>query len=261
MGEDTGASPAEVARAYTIAREVFDARSFWAKIEALDNKVSSDLQISALISMWRLLRQATRWLLNLQGRRLDIQVMVNRLSPGLKGVEGFIGNSMSAEEQEELQRQAQPYIEGGFSAKLANQVVMLERLFPALDVVETAARRRTDVNRVARVFFGLGKALDLKWLKKQVESLNVAGQWHAISRSNLRDELFMTHNNLVERVLLGDGKKKDPVEAWLKSNEELVKPVMDMLNDMRKTARMDYPTLSVAVRALEHLVIRTGNES
>ena len=73
---------------------------------------------------------------------------------------------MSAEDREELQRQAQPYIEGGFSSKLADQVVMLERLFPALDVVETAARRRTDVNRVARVFFGLGKALDLKWLKK-----------------------------------------------------------------------------------------------
>ena len=71
----------------------------------------------------------------------------------------------------------------------------------------------------------------------------------------------MTHNHLVERVLLSDGKKKDPVEAWMKSNEAVVKPVTDMLNDMRKTARMDYPTLSVAVRALEDLVIRTGNES
>jgi glutamate dehydrogenase len=259
MCEDTGSTPAEVARAYTIAREVFSARSFWSKIEALDNKVSSELQISAMISMWKLIRQATRWLLNLQGRKLDIQVMVERLAPGLKALEGFIAAAMSAEEKQDLQNQAQPYIEGGFSRKLAEQVVMLERLLPALDVVETSARRRTDVKRVASVFFGLGDVLELKWLKKHVESLKVAGQWHAISRANLRDELFSVHNELVERILRAEGRKKDPVSAWMQSNANVVKPVLEMLNDMKKGAKMDYPTVSVAVRALEQLVVNTAS--
>ncbi|MCJ7815242.1 MAG: NAD-glutamate dehydrogenase, partial [Xanthomonadales bacterium] len=97
--------------------------------------------------------------------------------------------------------------------------------------------------------------------KKQVESLKVTGQWHAISRSNLRDELFSTHNHLVDRVLLGAGKKKNPVDAWMESHENAVKPVVDMLNDMKKTAGMDYPTISVAVGALGQLVARTGNEA
>jgi len=257
MCEDTGSSPAEVARAYTIAREVFDARNFWLKIESLDNKVSSDLQISAMLSMWRLLRQATRWLLNLKGRKLDIRLMVERLAPGLKVLEKSIGSTMTVEENEELKRQVQFYREGGFSRKLAEHTVLLERLFPTLDVVETAARRKTDVDRVARVFFGLGDALDLKWLRKQVESLEVVGQWHAISRANLRDELFSTHNHLVERVLQSDGRKKHPVAAWMETNQETLKPVKDMLNKMKKSAEMDYPTVSVAVRALERLVGET----
>ncbi|NNK52081.1 MAG: NAD-glutamate dehydrogenase [Xanthomonadales bacterium] len=258
MCEDTGASPAEVARAYTIAREVFGARNFWSKIEKLDNKVSSELQIAALISMWKLLRQATRWLLNLQGRKLDIRLMVDRLAPGLSILEKFIGDAMSAEEKEGLQTLAQPYVEGGFNRKLAAQTVMLERLFPALDVVETAARRKTDVKRVARVFFGLGDTLELKWLKNHVESLKVSGQWHAVSRANLRDELFSIHNNLVERVLHADGRKKEPVKAWMESNGAEVEPVLDMLKDMRKGVKMDYPTVSVAVRALEQLVAKTA---
>jgi glutamate dehydrogenase len=257
MSEDTGSSPSEVARAYTIAREVFDARSFWLKIEALDNKVDSDLQISAMLNMWKLLREATRWLLNLQGRKLDIRIMVDRLAPGLETLQKSIGATMTALENEELKKQAQAYIDGGFSRKLAEHTVMLERLFPTLDVVETAARRRTDVNRVARVFFGLGDVLDLKWLKKQVESLKVARQWHAISRANLRDELFSAHNHLVERVLKGDGRKKDPVASWMETNQATLKPVQDMLNDMKKGGEMDYPTISVAVRALEQLVAET----
>jgi glutamate dehydrogenase len=125
-------------------------------------------------------------------------------------------------------------------------------------VVETAARRRTDVNKVARVFFGLGDALDMKWLKKHVESLKVAGQWHAISRANLRDELFSTHNHLVDRVLQSAGRKKDPVGSWLEANQAAAKPVLEMLNDMKKGVKMDYPTLSVAVRALDQLVTKTA---
>ena len=50
----------------------------------------------------------------------------------------------SPEEKEELKRQVQFYREGGFSRKLAEHTVMLERLFPTLDVVETAARRQLE---------------------------------------------------------------------------------------------------------------------
>ncbi len=258
MGEDTGATPAEVARAYTIAREVFDARGFWKRVEALDNKVSSELQTDALISMWRLLRQATRWLLNLQGRKLDIRVMVDRLAQGLRDIEKFLAGTMTPEEREEMQKEARVYRDGGFSKKLASHTVMLARLFPVLDVVETAAQRRTDVNRVAKVFFGLGDELELKWLRKQAESLKVLGQWHAISRANLRDQLFTAHNDMVERVLHSHGRKKDPVGSWLKSNQDEVGPVREMLNDMKNHADMDYPTISVAVSSLERLVADTA---
>src|SRR6202034_1791019 len=37
--EDTGAAPAAIARAYTIAREIFAARYIWTQIEALDNRI------------------------------------------------------------------------------------------------------------------------------------------------------------------------------------------------------------------------------
>jgi len=184
--------------------------------------------------------------------------MVERLAPGLGILEKSIGATLTEEESKELKKQVKAYIDGGFSRKLAEHTVMLERLFPTLDVVETAARRRTDVNRVARVFFGLGDALDLRWLKKHVESLKVSRQWHAISRANIRDELFSVHNHLVERVLHSDGRKKDPVAAWMETNQATIKPVRDMLSEMKKSDEMDYPTISVAVRALEHLVAETA---
>ncbi len=193
MHEDTGASAAEVARAYTIAREIFRARDFWSRVEALDNKVSCQSQIAVTLSMWNLLRQATRWILNQPGHKLDIRESIERLTPGLEILEKKIIQSLNAEEKEQIQLQAEPLIADGMTKALAVQAASLHLLYPALDVVETAVRRKADVASVASVFFGLGDRLGMKWLRESVEKLPVEGQWHAHARGNLRDELSSQH--------------------------------------------------------------------
>ena len=258
MHEDTGAEPAQVAKAYTIARGIFQAREFWLRIEALDNKVDTDLQISAFLKMWNLLRQATRWLLNLPGSDLDIQEMVDRLAPGMQTLKRSVQKTISADDIITLNTQVKPYVDGGFPKKLATRTVLLDYVFPALDVVEIASRRETDVELVAKVFSGLGASLNLRWLMRQVESLEVLGQWHARARANLRDELFTQHNHLVERILQAAGDEPDPVEAWVETNRNCVQRPMDMMHDMRNHAVMDYATIAVAVRSLAQLVNETA---
>src|SRR6185437_2368568 len=45
MQEDTGQTPASIAKAYNAAREILDARTLWARIEELDGKVAEATQI------------------------------------------------------------------------------------------------------------------------------------------------------------------------------------------------------------------------
>ena len=67
LQEETGFGAAEVARAFTVAREIFSIRQTWYAIEALDNKVAANLQLSMLFQTSRFLRQVTRWLLGVDG--------------------------------------------------------------------------------------------------------------------------------------------------------------------------------------------------
>jgi len=257
MHEDTGASAAEVARAFTIAREVFRARDFWARVEALDNKVGCQSQVAATLSMWNLLRQATRWVLNQPGHKLDIRASIERLAPGLEVLEKKIIQSLNAEEKEQVHQQAEPLIADGMPKALAAQSASLHLLYPALDVVETAAKRKVDVTSVATVYFGLGDRLGMKWLRESVEKLPVSGQWHAHARGNLRDELSSQHRRLARRVLEAFPKQKDPVKCWAEANSAAVERITLMLNDMRNLSSMDYATVSVAVRSLEGLLAKT----
>ena len=134
------------------------------------------------------------------------------------------------------------------------QAASLHLLYPALDVVETAARRKEDVLRVATVYFGLGDLLGLKWLRESVEKLPVAGQWHAHARGSLRDELYSQHRRLAGLVLEAFPEEKNPVRCWAEANFSAVEQISHMLNDMQNLPSMDYATVSVAVRSLDNLL-------
>ncbi|MEJ8566645.1 NAD-glutamate dehydrogenase [Elongatibacter sediminis] len=259
MEEDTGASAAAVAKAFTIAREIFEGRAFWSSVEALDNKVDAGLQNRALLAMWNLLRQATRWILIRRGLELDVKQDVERLAPGLAVLSESMRDMLSETDVARITIEERLFMEGGFPAALARRVAILEHLFPALDVADTAAQRRMNVKSVARVYFGLGESLRIKWLREQLESLPVKGQWHAQARALLRDELFSQQNRLVERVLRESGKRKDPTAHWMQENDQAAGQLINVVSDMANLPAMDYATVSVAIRALGQLVAGTAS--
>jgi glutamate dehydrogenase len=254
MQEDTDASPAAVAKAFTIAREIFAARDFWAEVESLDNRVPAELQTQALLVMWNVLRQSTRWVLIRKGGRLDVNGMIERWSPGLKAMEKTILATLAPGEREAMEQEKQARVEAGIPEALAHRIALLPFLLPALDVVETAAQRKLAVQDVALVYFQLGELLQLKWLREQLEALPVKGQWHAHARAILRDELFSRHNHLVECILRDSGRNKDPVSHWIGKHESRVRPVIHFMNEMKELPEMDYATLSVAVRSLGQML-------
>ncbi|NNE04962.1 MAG: NAD-glutamate dehydrogenase [Xanthomonadales bacterium] len=259
MRDDTSATPAEVARAYTIARELFDARDYWKQIEDLDNVASAQQQTQALLAMWTLLRQVTRWLANHPGHELDINEMLKRLKPGMDEMRKIVENSLTEAEKAQIEEKEAPYIESGFPAEFARQVALLPMLAPSLDVVATAADRDLPVAQVADVYFGIGESLGLKWFRGHIEALSVQGQWHAHARGNLRDELYTHQRALVERVLNAQSGKTNgsAVDNWMQQHEVDVERVIEMVEDMRNLENMDYATLSVAVRSLGHLISAT----
>src|SRR3546814_7370452 len=69
MHERTGAVPSDIARAYTIVRDVFGLTALWDGIEALDNRVSAALQTSMLLEIQGLTARLTVWFLR-NGRQI-----------------------------------------------------------------------------------------------------------------------------------------------------------------------------------------------
>ena len=254
MQEDTGQGPAAIAKAYTAVREIVDARSIWADLETLDGKVSEAVQIDALLKLWNLQRNLTRWLLNQRGSDLDIAGIVERYAPGVAQLSAALPAVLTANSRADYDVDVEKWQGLDVPEALAQRLAKVAELGAAFDIVEIALESGQRVERVASVFFELGQALDVDGMRRQIENLPVDSRWHAQARGSLRDELASQHRVLTRHVLAGAAAgEAHPVARWLERDDPSLKFTLGLLEEIR-TQSIDYPIASVALRRFAQLV-------
>jgi glutamate dehydrogenase len=254
MQEDTGQPPAAIAKAYSAVREIVDARGLWAEIEALDGKIAESVQIDALLKIWDLQRNLTRWVLNHHTGALDIAGIVERYAPGVAELRAATPDVLTATGRADYDVDVEKWQGMDVPESLARRLAALPVLGVAFDIVEVAREVGRPVERVAAVFFELGQALDIDGLRRQIEGLPVDSRWHAQARGSLRDELAAQHRALAAQILAAapDGVA-DPVAPWLERDDPTLKFTLGLLGEIR-TQTVDYPIASVALRRFAQLV-------
>ena len=252
--DETGADPAAIARAYTIAREVFAVRDIWAQIESLDNRIPADVQYTAMYQTTRLLRHASYWLLeNLRGN-LDIERAVRRYAEPVGALWRELDSVLSATASARLHAQRSQLIQQRVPEGLAARIAGLNTMHCALDLVEAAAAGRVKIGYAARTYFDVGERIGLAWIKEQIESLPVEGQWQAAARRTMRDELYGLQRKITSAVLGCKGRDAAArVDAWSGRHATSVDALKRIVVDLRTGSPPDFATLSVALQAVRRL--------
>jgi glutamate dehydrogenase len=261
LREDTGAPPSDIARAYTIAREVFDMPRLWGDVEALDNVVSADVQLGMLLEARRLVERATRWLLRNRRPPLDIAAEVERFTAGAQALSEALPEIVVEDERASWDEHVGGLVAARVPEPLAARVASMTALFAALDVVEVASATGRPVHDVAALHFLLGGRLHLHWLGDQIAALPRSNRWEAMARAALRDDLFSLHAELTADVLREgptDGSAASRLDAWMAANATPVGRCLEILGDIRTAGTYDLTTLPVALREVRNLIQSTA---
>jgi len=253
--EDTAAVPSVIARAYTIAREVFAMRALWVDIEALDNRVPAEVQYGMFFRTSRLLRHASYWLLRNRDRDLPIETAVRELGAGVKALDDCIDATMTGSARAQHDAALAELAGAGVPEKLARRIARLPVLEPALDIVALARGERAAVHEVAHAYFQLGVALGLDWLHVEIDRLSVDGSWQATARTGLRDAAMRAHRELTQQVLRTAGAKRvaDRLARWTEARSDALGAWQRTLTEMRSVGAADFATLTVGVDAVRGL--------
>ncbi|HEU4493433.1 MAG TPA: NAD-glutamate dehydrogenase [Rubrobacteraceae bacterium] len=257
LGEETGAPPAEIARAYTAACEVFDMRSLWDEIEALDNVVEAQTQTRMLLDWRRLVERATRWFLRNRRPPLDISATVSYFSEGASELTRRIPELLLDADRVTVEKATETLVEANVARELARRVAILDTVFSELDIVDVAVGTDEPVEEVAAVYFTLGDRLRLHWLRGHVDSLPRENRWQALARAALRDDLYGQQAELTAEILRSTPSELtagERIDAWVEANRAQVERALQVLTDINASGAFGLATLSVALREVRNLI-------
>jgi glutamate dehydrogenase len=255
--EETGASPSHLARGYAVAREVFEMRSYWEGVEALDNRVAAQTQLEMLIEGRRLVERATRWLVRNNPDGIDIAITNRYYQPGARTVADAMPGVLDGADREAFDERVHKLREAGVPDDLARRAAAMPSLLSVFDIVGVESATKRQLDQVMAVYFGLGSRLQLNWLRDRIIELPRTNRWQALARAALRDDLYSLHRALTREVLETGGRNasgEEAIEAWSERNRARLERAQGMLGDIKASRSYDMTTVPVALREVRNLI-------
>ncbi|WP_228431162.1 NAD-glutamate dehydrogenase [Baekduia soli] len=254
LARELGAEPAEVVRAFRIAREVTGATRRWLEIEGHAVTLDTDTAWRLLDGVDDLVAGVTRWyLLHAPPGSLDATIAT--------GAEAFV---VLAEAMPDLRSEAWRTEHEALAAELeaagvprdlARTHAYQTALLHAPDIIAVAGDTGRDVRAVAAAFFDLGERLGLEWLEQEVLRLPAASRVRRWAQQALLDDVLEARR-VLSRSALVEAPHAEPAEAverFLDKREGPRRRLTSVARALRQDSEGDLAGLTLAVRHLRGL--------
>jgi glutamate dehydrogenase len=254
--EETGVDSAQVARAYTVVREVFDLSSIWHDIEELDNKVPTASQHIAYREIRRTIDRAVRWLVDVRFPVTDVAAEIARFGPTVTDLAPRVPELLRGRERENLHAEVDRLIGNGVPRSLAMRISCLLSSFLLLDVVEIATATEVPPAQVAELHFALSERLSVDDLLYAVTNLPRDDRWSALARAAMRHDVYAALSALTSSVLRHTDSASSATQRmhdWELAHSERVERARDTFAEALSRDAVDLATLAVALRIMRAL--------
>ncbi|WP_372763643.1 NAD-glutamate dehydrogenase [Litorivivens sp.] len=256
LNDELGNSFEDMARAYTIARDLFQVRELWDAIETLDNKVDDASQLRMMLEIRRLIKHITLWLLNSKQSLTDIRCLIERYRPEVELLRDNMDSYLCQHELALMQEKLSQLFAQGVPEKIARPVVLLKALYAAPDITWLKEQTGGNANTLAQIYFRLADSLQITWVRRQIDALKAETRWHALARNALRDDLYQRHRDLCAKVS-GELALKEPIveqiDLWIEQHRVQTEYLRDLITEVQSGHQADYMSLSVILRQLGRL--------
>jgi glutamate dehydrogenase len=256
LGEETGATSAEIVRAHEAARAIFGQETTWRAIEALDGRIAVDVQTEMYLESRKLVERASRWLLRNRRRPLPLASTVAFFAEPVATLQTVLPLGARGNERERIKHVSSSLTARGVPFDLAAQVAAFDLLPSALDIAELAHKYRTDVEHVAILYCVVGDRLRFDFLADRVAELPRDSRWATLARNALREDVAGEHRAVVDAILSSTDPGFDAETAynvWADGKQDAVARAIHLIDDMSNAGVYDLATLSVVIRELRSL--------
>jgi glutamate dehydrogenase len=254
--EESGASAADVIRAYVVIRDVYGLPEIWAAGEALDNVVPTSAQTLVFLESRRLLDRAVRWLTSTRRSPIDVAGEIAKLRPGVADLLPRLPQVIVGGERRALDDLVDELAGKGVPEELSGAVARVFYGFGLLDILETASSIDRDPGEVAQVYFVLSERFGIDALLSHISKLPRGDRWQTLARMALRYDLYAALAALTAEVLQSTPSTtapEDRVSEWEQVNAASIARASNAMGNVEDTPA-ELAALSVLLRQIRTLV-------
>jgi glutamate dehydrogenase len=237
----TGASCADVVRAFLVAREAFGLRDLWDRIEALDGKVPAMVQLNAMMDLRGTSGRAVTWFLTRLGRAPKLSTDIPSFSKQMEKLKANADKAMTATLKMTVDARYQQSIADGLPEDIARDISLLPVLDSGFDIIRVTAERKGDIISTAKAYFTIGEAFHIDRLRDAAGTIPANDRWSQEARAGLIDSLNSIQSTLALRQLKGDVTTTD-----IESAQTLIESILS-------SGAADMARLMIAVQRLQKI--------
>ena len=152
-----------------------------------------------------------------------------------------------------IQKKAAKHEAAGVPKELAYNVASADILISGCDIVRLSVQTGESVLRVAEVYFAVGHAFSLDWLRERAEHVTMESYWQKRAISVIAEDLFGHQFHLAENVLAERGNDKgkkeaasDLIQKWQTSRSDASARMNRLLASLKADDNIDLSMLAVA---------------
>ena len=248
IAAEAGATAADVIRAFTLAREIFDLEPLWDQIDALDYRVDATLQLDLLTQLTAIAQRASRWMLRIRSQSTDLPTLITRYQPAARELREHLAQWLPESANSSWAAATDKLVQAGVEPALASNLTALEFIFPALDLVDLAQSASTSLEQAARSYFNIDAELGLTGWRTQINRLPTDTLWQTQARGSARDDVYSIARQITQGLLT----RHEDMALWRGQHGPSIERLRRLLNTISVQAA-DLAPVSVALRELRHL--------
>jgi glutamate dehydrogenase len=249
----TSSDPAQVAAAFSLARDAYGLERLYSEIDALDGQIAGGTQLALYAEVQALLERETLWLLRNADWTVPLGDLVLTYAQGVTDVSGLIGSLVPPAVERTIAARADAFAAGGAPAGIARRIAELSALSFATDIALVADRTKSPVGTAAGAFFGVLDAFGLPEIVEKGSHVVLSDRFDRMALDRALANLMRAQRDLTADVLsFGRGDVDTRLAAWRAARPEAVDRVRDAVAGLTE-GEMTVSRLSVAAGLLSDL--------
>jgi glutamate dehydrogenase len=252
IGDQTGASAAQIAAAFAAVRDSYGMTVLNSEIDALDNEISGRLQIELYLGVQDLLLDRLVWFLRNVDLAQGLAAIVAHYHEGIAAVEVALDAALPQAAAAARNAREAELRKQGVPEALARRLATLPALVAAPDIVMVADRTRRAIAEVAATYFAAAAFFRLDHIANGARGIIISDYFDRLALDRALDSIGDAERRLTA-AMMGSGEAGPAaVEAWVTPRKAEVDRIRMAVNEIANSG-LTLSKLSVAASLLGDL--------